>query len=102
MPIKSQNPQKRPLKLGVSKCVAEGVNRTVKVTQPVRETVETDVDTVSTTTDRDHKNHDVVWGPAEHKRPQDDGNSSKCLPGAILRLGLPLTPIPSAAVARAY
>jgi len=87
MPVALEYPQKGFLELLVGERVAERVDGTVEVAQPVGDVIEKgQAAAVGERTEPDDEGEDVPRGPAEDERSEDDRDGSQRLPGSVLRL----------------
>ena len=88
MPVESNNPQKRLLELLVGERVAERVDGTVEIAQPVGYVIEHAVDAAVVRTEAHDHREDMPRRPAEHEGAEDDRDRPQRLPRAVLRLAL--------------
>jgi len=85
MPVALEYPQKGFLELLVGERVAERVDGTVEVAQPVGDVIEKgQAAAVGERTEPDDEGEDVPRGPAEDERSEDDRDGSQRLPGSVL------------------
>jgi len=86
MPVASEDTQKRLFELLVSERVAERVDGTVEIAEPVGDVVDDWLDARKTEA-HDHGQH-VPRRPAENERSEDNGDGAQSLAGAVLALAL--------------
>ena len=88
VPVESNNPQKRLLELLIGERVAERVDGTVEIAQPVGYVIEHAADAPVVRAEAHDHREDVPRRPAEHEGAEDDGDRAQGLARAVLRLAL--------------
>ena len=84
MPVASKNAQKRLFELLIGERIAERIERTVKIAEPIRDIINDGLDTRQTES-HDHR-EDMPRGPAENERSKDDGDGAQSLASSVLVL----------------
>jgi len=87
-PVECQDTYERLLELLVGERIAERVDRTVEVADPVGDVVQCGSDRTRQgavlTREPDDKRQDVPWYPADHERTQNDGDRSQSFAGPVV------------------
>jgi len=84
MPVAAEYAQEGPFKLLVGERIAERIDGTVEITEPVGDVVDDGFDARQTES-HDHR-EDVPGRPAENKRSEDDGDGPQSLACPVLVL----------------
>jgi len=87
-PVETDDAYKRLLELLVGERVAERVDGTVEVADPVRDVIKRRRDRARQrpvlAREADDERQDVPWDPADHERAEDDGDGAQSFAGPVV------------------